>query len=140
MPPKADQSRRRDFKRTFAKSLRATPTDVERLLWSRLRGNHLGLRFRRQQPIGPYIADFFCASARLVVELDGSQHGTATTIVYDEARTRFIEACGYRVLRFANGDVLRDLAGIVDVILAAARPLPEPPRSARRFDPPSGGG
>lgn len=136
---KADTKRRRDFKRAFAKVLRANPTDAERLLWSRLRGKRLGpLRFRRQQAIGPYIADFFCPSARLVIELDGGQHGTKDGVLHDEARTRFLHARGYRVLRFWNGDVLRNLDGIVAVILAAAGPLPE--IRCADFDPPSRGG
>ena len=131
MPPRhADKRRRAPFKRVFAKSLRADATDAERKLWAWLRGKQLGgCRFRRQQPIGPYIVDFFCPSAGLVVELDGGQHGADTAIAYDAARDTFLSARGYRVLRFINADVLRDPAQVCERILHAAAeagPLPDP--------------
>jgi very-short-patch-repair endonuclease len=118
MAQKADVSRRREFKRAFARTLRAGATDAERKLWSLLRTRQLaGFRFRRQQPIGPYIADFFCPSARLIVELDGDQHGAAAAIMYDQDRTRFLQSRGYRVLRFSNGDVPKSS----DLVLEAIR-------------------
>ena len=132
--PRADPHRRRIFKRTFAKFLRANATTAERRLWSLLRGKQLSsLRFRRQQPVGPYVVDFFCPAAKLIIELDGSQHGTDEAGVYDEERTRFLNASGYRVLRFSNGDVLRDSQMIVDTIRHAIRehgPLPEALRAS----------
>jgi very-short-patch-repair endonuclease len=79
-----------------ARALRHASTDAERMLWQHLRGGRLGLKFRRQHPIPPYIADFCCVSAKLVVELDGSQHSEAT----DRERTRYLESQGWRVLRF----------------------------------------
>jgi len=96
------------------------------------------LRFRRQQPFGPYIADLFCPAAKLVIELDGDQHGAKDALAYDDARTHFLRERGYRVLRFSNDDVLRDPDRVAEVILAAVGPLPEI-RSAD-FDPPSRGG
>lgn len=136
---KPDGLQRRAFRRGFARALRANPTEAEKILWLRLRRKALGgLRFRRQQPFGPYIADFFCAAARLIVELDGDQHGAAGALAYDAARTRFLCECGYRVLRFSNGEVLRNPDLVADAILAAVEPLPEI-RSAD-FDPPSRGG
>jgi very-short-patch-repair endonuclease len=137
--PKADKARRRDFKRAFARRLRADPTDAERLLWLYLRSKRLAkLRFRRQQSIGPYIADFFCPAASLVIELDGDQHGTRQGIARDNIRSVFLSERGYRVLRFSNGEVLRNPDGVAEAILAAARPLPE--IRAADFDPPSRGG
>ena len=126
----ADKRRRAPFKRAFAKSLRANATEAERKLWALLRGRHLGgYRFRRQQPIGPYIVDFFCPSARLVVELDGSQHSKDEVLAYDAARGGFLAARGYRLLRFINADVLHDPQGVIENILHAvsvAGPLPDP--------------
>src|SRR5438552_1797861 len=75
IPSPALQNRRKDLKQRQAKSLPANATEAERRLWSLLRAKQMGhIRFRRQQPIGPYIADFFCSAAKLVVELDGDQH------------------------------------------------------------------
>jgi very-short-patch-repair endonuclease len=88
-------------------------TDVERRLWSRLRAGKLdGFSFRRQHPIGPYIVDFYCAPLKLVVELDGSQH--AERAAYDEARTRFLETLGIRVIRFGNFTVVDNFDGVLE--------------------------
>jgi very-short-patch-repair endonuclease len=137
--PKADAMRRRDFKRIFARTLRANPTAAERLLWLHLRGKRLAnLRFRRQQPIGPYVADFFCPSAKLVIELDGDQHGSSRGIAYDNIRSDFLTRHGYRVLRFSNASVLKNPGNVAEMIMAAAGPLPE--IRPADFDPPSRGG
>ena len=141
---KADSGRRKIHKRSLAKMLRANATDAERILWSVLRGKKLAaLRFRRQQPIGPYIADFFCPTAKLVVELDGSQHGADTVSAHDEERTRYLESKGYRVLRFWNVEVMKDRDIVVEAVFRAA-PRPTPPQkisaALRFFDPPSRGG
>ena len=76
-----------------------------------------GFPFRRQVPIGPYIADFVCPSARLVIEVDGSQHEENKE--YDEARTARIEEDGYRVLRFWNNEVLGNIEGVLEVVRGA---------------------
>ncbi len=81
-----------------ARVLRADATPAERDLWQIVRGGKLGLRFRRQQPIGPFIVDFYCAEVGLVVELDGAGH--AERADYDDRRTRWLEANGLTVLRF----------------------------------------
>lgn len=85
-----------------------------------------GLRFRRQQPIGPYIVDFLCAAAKLVIELNGEQHGADTARAYDDSRTRWLEQRGYRVMRFSNGAVFNDAQQLLEAILrhceAAIRP------------------
>jgi very-short-patch-repair endonuclease len=87
-----------------ARTLRADATPAERELWDLLRGGKLGLRFRRQQPVGPFIVDFYCAAAGLVVELDGAGH--AERQAYDDARTAWLNGRGLTVLRFANAEVL----------------------------------
>jgi very-short-patch-repair endonuclease len=106
-------------------------TDAERRLWSRLRRRQIhGRRFRRQHPIGPFIADFACPEEKLVVELDGGQHVERKD--HDAARTRWLADRGYRVLRFWNNDVLTQTDAVVQVIAAATwaaagAPLPHPP-------------
>ena len=102
-----------------ARSLRKNATDAERLLWRTLRQfKQAGLHFRRQVPIGYYIADYACHRAKIIVELDGSQHGEDDGVKYDLERTAFLEARGYRVLRFWNGEVLADPETIAEFILA----------------------
>lgn len=83
-----------------AKQLRKNMTDTERNFWYRINNNQLGVKFRRQYPIGPYFADFVCIEKRLVIELDGNQH--ASCIEHDNKRTDFIEGQGYTVIRIAN--------------------------------------
>ena len=108
-------------RRLFARNLRLAPTDAERRLWRQLRGRQLaGAYFRRQHPIGDYVADFCCADLKLVVEIDGSQHAGSE---HDEARDGWLEAKGYRVLRFWNNEVLAHTASVVEKILAAIAAL-----------------
>ncbi len=105
--------------RNQARTLRRQPTDAERRLWSLLRSlKPLGLHFRRQAPIGVYIADFVWHAGKLVVELDGSQHAQARR-AYDDQRTAWLQSEGYRVLRFWNNDVLRSPNAVGEAILAA---------------------
>jgi very-short-patch-repair endonuclease len=106
----------------LARQLRLTPTDAEMRLWSRLRRKQLeGLRFRRQHPLGPFVVDFFCAETKLIVEVDGGQHAND-----GEARTRWLEARDYRVIRFWNNDVLANTEGVLRTILDALRADPPP--------------
>ena len=106
-----------------ARDLRKTMTDAERRLWSRLRQKQLdGFRFRRQQPIGSYIVGFFCPEALLIIEVDGGQH--ASTEAEDEARTRWLAARGYRVMRFWNNDVLGNTEGVLLTIRSSLRGCP----------------
>jgi len=113
-------------------------TDAEKKLWWHLR--HFPIEdshFRRQATIGPYFADFACHELRLVVEVDGGQHAEAGHRSRDEKRTEFLEAKGYRVLRFWNNDVLSNIDGVMQIIsdvLAERPPTPDPspPRYARR--------
>ncbi|RDC53190.1 endonuclease domain-containing protein [Acinetobacter sp. RIT592] len=105
----------------FAKSMRHTATDSEHLMWQILRAKRfMNLKFRRQHVIKPYIVDFYCHEIGLVVELDGSQHGTDDAIEYDAERTKFLEALGLTVVRYWNHDVVgsrMDMVGRMDVVL-----------------------
>ena len=118
-------------KTRFARKLRHGMTDAERRMWHHLRRRQiLGCRFRRQFPIGPYVVDFACLEAGLVVEVDGSQHFDA---VGDGVRTGWLREAGYQVLRFWNNDVLTHSADVLAVIhaaLAAAGPHPDLPPQA----------
>ena len=99
----------------FSRQLRSTMTDAEHLLWRHLRMQQLaGFRFRRQHPIGPYIADFICLGAKLIVEIDGGQHATSKT---DRARDRWLQAEGCEVLRFWNSQVLDETEVVLEQIL-----------------------
>jgi very-short-patch-repair endonuclease len=96
--------------------LRIEATTPERILWDMLRGKRAGgLRFRRQHPLANYIVDFFCGTAKLVIEIDGEVH--ATTVEEDRRRQRDLEQLGYHVIRFSNLQVLRDPAAVVRDIL-----------------------
>ena len=104
--------------RAFARSLRKTPTKAEDVLWQVLRGRRLvGLKFRRQVPFLSYTVDFLCFERKLIVEIDGAQHGWYAD--YDARRTRELEDHGFAVLRFTNSDVLNDLDTVKLRILTA---------------------
>jgi very-short-patch-repair endonuclease len=108
--------------------MRLNNTRTEQLLWYRLRGKRLsGLKFRRQVPIGPYIADFFCPSARLVVEVDGVTHVDRRT---DAQRDAWMQSQGLRVLRIWNSEVTRNLEGVLQTIAIVASWSETPQRSA----------
>jgi very-short-patch-repair endonuclease len=112
---------------TTARRLRRHQTDAERILWFHLRGRRVaGWKFKRQVPIDRFIADFVCADAMLVVELDGGQHAVRTR--QDEERTRTLEAMGYLVLRFWNNDVMSNLDGVlIEILNTLNQHSPEPP-------------
>ncbi len=100
------------------RQLRKDQTEAEALLWSQLRNRCLkSFKFRRQHRIGPYFADFVCIDHRLIVEVDGGQH--VDRAGYDETRTRFLEAHGYRVLRFWNSDIAERMNEVLDEVLRA---------------------
>jgi very-short-patch-repair endonuclease len=99
---------------------------AERKLWYKLRGlNTRGFQFRQQSPIGPYIADFCDHTAKLIVEVDGAQHGEPEGIAADKRRTRWLESQGYQVLRFWNNDVLTNIGGVEIAIMLALGLLAE---------------
>ena len=103
----------------FARTMRSEPTSAEERLWYELRNRRLdGIKFKRQVPLGAYIADFVCFECDLIVEIDGSQHADS---MYDQVRTAELKKSGYRVLRFWNDDVLKDIDGVCATILAYAR-------------------
>lgn len=118
-----------------ARILRREMTDAERALWSLLRRNGLGVRFRRQHPFGSYVADFACLAPKLIVELDGSQHADAAA--YDARRDAFFRAHGFAVLRFPSDAPLRNAEGVWTAILehvtalAGAAPIPAFPQRGK---------
>jgi very-short-patch-repair endonuclease len=101
-------------KTAIARQLRQNGTDVERMLWRALRERFDAWKFRRQHPIGRRIADFACPSAKIVIELDGGQHGERTAA--DEQRDAELAGCGYHVIRFWNNEITDNLDGVLESI------------------------
>ena len=96
-------------------------TPAEILLWRHIKANRIdGLGFRRQAAIGPYVADFVCHGARLIIELDGESHEFFSQVSHDKRREAWFASQGYIVLRYLNADVFSNLAGVVEAIRAAA--------------------
>ena len=125
--------------RQYARRLRQTQTEAERKLWLRLRDRGLGgVKFRRQHPIGPFITDFCCTEAKLIVELDGGQHALQKQA--DTERTAFLEGQGYRVFRFWDNEVLNSADAVLQRLVLALRadsrpspyPLPKGERGSER--------
>lgn len=117
--------------REFAKHLRRHMTEGENTLWRHLRAHRLnGGKFKRQQPMGPYVVDFVHFGARLIVEADGGQHNGA---LHDEKRDAWLREQGFKVLRFWNNEIANNLAGVLETIMAAvaAAPLSPGPSPAR---------
>ena len=111
-----------------ARRMRKEKTPAERKLWRKLRAlNGEGFQFRQQAPIGPYIADFAEHSARLIVELDGSQHAEDAAIQKDRSRTYWLNSQGYRVLRIWNVEVLQNTDGVMTTILVSLNVIPPNP-------------
>jgi very-short-patch-repair endonuclease len=136
-------------RRRNAQRLRSRQTGAEEQLWKALKAMPIaGSHFRRQVPVPPYVADFACLAARLIIEIDGSQHAEPDGIARDVVRTKALEAQGFRVLRFWNSDVSGNLQPVLDAIYvalygsldASATPL-TPPRlaNAKRPSPSRGG-
>jgi very-short-patch-repair endonuclease len=110
-----------NVQRDRAKRLRREMTRAETLLWRHLKANRLsGLGFRRQTPMGNYIADFVAHSCKLIVELDGESHDFEERLRHDAKRDEWFASRGYRVLRFTNSDVMKNLEGVVLTIAEAA--------------------
>ena len=101
--------------------MRRVSTDAERRLWWHLRYRlpAPGTHFRRQVPLGPYFADFCCLAAKLIIEVDGNHHGLYQQAAHDKVRAAYLEAQGFRVIRFGNREVMTGIDIVLDTILAA---------------------
>jgi len=118
----------------FARKLRQEQTDAENLLWSHLRAYRLsGLKFRRQQPIGVYVVDFFCPEKKLIVELDGGHH--QERVDYDSNRDAWLKSEGYTVLRYWNNEVMGNLEGVLEDVGRVAGVFVEAPPSPQPLSP-----
>ena len=114
--------------RRFARAMRKTMTESEFRLWNCLRNRGLdGHKFRRQVPIGAYIADFYCSERRLIVEVDGGHHFDEAGLAADARRTRWLESDGHRILRFSNLDVLTNIDGVCAQIMDTAAAIQDSP-------------
>ncbi|MBI5824501.1 MAG: endonuclease domain-containing protein [Chloroflexi bacterium] len=103
--------------RQFARELRQPQTPAEATLWQHLRNRNLQYKFRRQHPIDFFIIDFYCAEAKLLIEIDGASHLEKEQQEYDQARTEYLEALEYKVIRFTNDDVRHNIHAVVTAIL-----------------------
>ncbi|MGB9365286.1 MAG: endonuclease domain-containing protein [Xanthobacteraceae bacterium] len=123
-------------KRSQARALRRRATEPEQKLWWHLRHRLPveGTHFRRQVPIGPYVADFCSLKAKLIVEVDGNQHGFDESLSKDAKRTAYLTSQGFSVLRFSNREVMTELSGVLEAIYAHLTSTPTPHPS------PQGGG
>jgi very-short-patch-repair endonuclease len=109
-------------KGSVSRKLRRDQTDAERALWAKIRSKQLsGAKFRRQQTIGPYIVDFINFESRLVIEIDGGQHGQDKMRNKDEERTKRLQQRGYQVIRFWDNEVLQNIDGVLEKILEALK-------------------
>lgn len=100
-----------------ARELRRPLTPAEAALWRALRNRQNGFKFRRQHPIHKFIIDFYCAEAKLLIEVDGASHPEPSQKEYDNARTEFLEGLGYKLIRFTNNDVLYNINAVIVEIL-----------------------
>ena len=104
-------------KTTYARTLRKSSTDMERILWSQLRGRQLlGVKFRRQQPFKGYIVDFISFEKRIIIEIDGGQHSNDSNKVDDEKRTAVFAKDGFIVLRFWDNELLDNIENVLETI------------------------
>jgi very-short-patch-repair endonuclease len=127
--PATDPALKRERLRGFARQMRKDPTQAERRLWYILRDRQLAEhKFRRQQPIGPFIVDFVCYERQLIVEVDGSQHADDPS---DTARDTELKRRGFRIVRVWNNELTNNKIGVLDAIVAALDEV-APPSSALR--------
>jgi adenine-specific DNA-methyltransferase len=121
-----------------ARQLRTNSTDAERFLWRELRSRQLGgYKFRRQQALGAFIVDFVCLERRLVIELDGGQHAEPEQAMYDADRSQWLAQQGFRVLRFWDHDVLKELNGVKETIAKVLQEDQGQPNRSKSHDPSS---
>ena len=103
--------------KTYRQELRNNATNAEQVLWHRLKGKQLGVKFRRQHGIGDYIVDFYCSTQKLAIELDGSHHLQPEQLAYDNIRTEYLNSLGISVIRYDNHSVLTQIdAVIADIV------------------------
>jgi len=116
-----------------ARELRHPLTPAEELLWHRLRDRRSDRKFRRQCPIGPFVVDFYCHEARLVVEVDGDVRTIEGQVARNQDRTEWLEERGYQIVRFKNEEVQRDPDSVIEEIVSATtlRPSPRPSAGER---------
>ena len=134
----AERQRREAGEGTLARKLRSQMTDAERKLWFALKDRRFqSFKFRRQVPIGSYVADFLCFEARLVVEVDGGQHAESGP---DLKRDRWLTENDFRVVRFWNNDVLSNLEGVLTVLVTELQNTPHPTSRLRSTSPSPAGG
>ena len=128
--------------RSRARVLRHRATDAERKLWWHLRHRMPadGTHFRRQVAIGPYVADFCCLKAKLIIEVDGNQHGLDANIASDAKRSAYLTSQGFSALRFSNREVMTEINGVLEAIYASlSTPTPNPSPASGRSRPSSTG-
>ena len=120
-----------------ARELRKNMTSAEKVLWKQLRSSQLGVKFRRQHPIGPYITDFYTRDVGLIIEIDGDTHFTSDAKAYDAARTDYLQQLGLTVLRFTNLEIFHQLDGVLERIhqaICAVRPSKTPLQQWRKSE------
>ncbi len=127
----SDIHNRKDLKQ-FRRNLRNNSTSAEAVLWNHLKGSNLGKKFRRQHSVGNFILDFYCATERIAIELDGAHHFTDEGIKYDEDRTKYLNSLNIKVIRFENVKVFEDLVGVLNKIKAC---LDHPDSAGGRIGP-----
>ncbi|HEX7710420.1 MAG TPA: DUF559 domain-containing protein [Sphingomonadaceae bacterium] len=123
-----------------ARKLRRTMTLPEVLLWQLLRGKPEGVKFRKQHPIGDFVADFYCDSAKTIIEVDGEAHDMGYRPERDERRDAELSSGGYRTVRVLAADVLRDPEGMAEAIVIDCKTTPPPSAAGAAATSPGGGG
>ena len=123
-----------------ARKLRSTMSLPEVLLWNRLRGNPMGVKFRKQHPLGDYVIDFFCASRRIAVEIDGIARDRGDRPMRDSSRDAWLRRQGVEVLRIPAAEVLRDVAAVADAVVRYCADPPPPSAAGAAATSPRGGG
>jgi len=120
-----------------ARELRREATSTENKLWSALRGRQIdNYKFVRQEPIGPYFADFLCRATKLIIEIDGATHERPEERSRDERRTSSLQQLGYRIIRFTNADIYESLDHTIEILrITPAETAPHPPTSLREAGP-----
>ena len=132
-----ERGRRKAKLRNHAKAMRSQPTGAEHRMWQLLRAHRFaGFKFKRQEPLDFYIADFVCFAARLIIELDGSQHADSA---YDERRDRYLKAQGFRIIRIWNNDLFTNEEGVAELILSVLETPPLPAQPAAELSLSRGG-